>query len=346
MSLFSKRKRETSDADVSAGIDEFWRWWDGAAGELAEAVPAGRLAEHVDAVSERVAAIHPELAWEFGQGIHSEHQLTVTAGGDPPLRRIARRWLRSAPPSDRTWSFYDLRLPGPLDAVLSIGGAEVAFADVLVVAEQRATGLDVTVHHPVFASVPVDARGQIAFLCLDTALGEEATELWIGEIDWSVGDPDGSRSLAELPAMLAVVTQEFARDGKMGWFLAEAWTPHGPMLVRCLNRLSPVQAPDLDQHVAITAEFRAATSAGMPGPDDENDLANLESSLHAVMEEGAGQIVAVQTGGGRRTFHCYVDSTTSGADELKKAARGSAGARVRVRARLDPSWEAVRPFRV
>lgn len=342
MGLFGNRKREPSDG---VGIDGFWRWWDGAAEELAEAVPAGRLAEHVDAVSKRVAAIHPELAWEFGQGIHSEHQLTVTAGGDPTLRRIARRWMRSAPPSDQTWSYYDMRLPSSLDAVLRIGDAEVAFSDVRVVAEQRATGLDVTVHHPVFASVPAEVRGQIAFLSLDTALGEEATELWLGEIDWSVGDPAGSRPLAELPEMLAPVTQEYAPDGKMGWLLAEARTPLGPMLVRCLNRLSPVQAPDLDQHVAITAEFRAATSAGMPGPGDENDLANLERSLDAVLE-GVGQVVAVQTGGGSRTFHCYVDSTTSGADELKKAARSSAGARVRVHARLDPSWEAVKPFRV
>jgi hypothetical protein len=343
--LFSKRKREPSESDVRTGIEEFWRWWDGAAGELAEAVPAGRLVDHVNAVSARVAAIHPELAWEFGQGIHSEHQLTVTAGGDPALRRIARRWMRSAPPSDRMWSFYDMRLPGSLDSVLRIGDADVAFAEVRVAAEQRATGLDVTVHHPVFASVPTEACGQIAFLCLDTALGEEATELWIGEIDWSTEDPAGSRPLAELPGILAAVTQEYAPDGKMGWLLAEARTPHGPMVVRCLNRLMPVQAPNLDQHVAITIEFGAATSAGMPGPGEGDDLADLESILDAALT-GVGQIVAVQTGGGSRTFHCYVDSTTRGADELRKVGRSSAGTRVHVHARLDPSWEAVQSFRV
>jgi hypothetical protein len=341
---FSRGKRDKT-GDVGAGIEEFWRWWNGAAGELAEAVSAGRLADHVDAVSARVAAIHPELAWEFGKGIHTEHQLTVTAGGDPALRRIARTWMRSAPPSDRTWSFYDMRLPGSLDAVLRIGDAEVAFADVRVVAQRRATGLDVTVHHPVFSTVPVETRGQIGFLCLDTALGEEAAELWIGEVDWSAEDPAGSRSLAELPEMLAAVTQEYAPGGKMGWLLAEVRTPHGPMVVRCLNRLAPVQAPDLDQHVAITTEFHAATPAGMPGPGDDDYLADLESALGAAAD-GVGQIVAVQTGGGSRTVHCYVDSTTSGADELKKAASSSAGTRVRVQTRLDPSWEAVRPFRV
>jgi hypothetical protein len=343
--LFSKRKREPSDAEIGAGIEEFWRWWAGAARELAEAVPAGRLVDHADAVTERVDAIHPELAWEFGRGIHSEHQLTVTAGGDPALRRIARRWMRSAPPSDRMWSFYDMRLPGALDAVLRIGDAAVAFADVRVAAVRRATGLDVTVHHPVFASVSAETCHQIAFLCLDTALGEEATELWIGKTGWSVDDPVGSRPLAELPAMLAAVTQEYAPDGKMGWLLAEAQTPHGPMLVRCLNRLVSVQAPDLDQHVAITVEFRGVTQMGMPGPNDDQDLADLESTLEAAVN-GVGQIVAVRTGDGSRTFHCYVDSATSGAHDLRKAARGSAGAQVHVHARLDPSWEAVQPFRV
>lgn len=343
MSLFRKRKRETTDAELSAKLEEFWRWWDSAAGELADAVPAGRLAEHVDAVSERVNAIDPELAWEFGPGIHSEHQLTVTANGDPALRRIARRWRRSAPPSTLTWSYYDMRLPGSLDAVLRIEDAEVAFADVRVVAERRATGLDVTVYHPVFTAVPAEVRGQIAFLCLDAALGEETTELWIGEIDWALEEPAGSSPLAELPAMLALVTQEYAPEGKMGWLVAEARTPHGPMLVRCLNRLSPVQAPDLDHHVAITAEFRAGTSAGMPGPRDESDLADLERALSAAVD-GVGQVVAVQTGGGSRTFHVYADN--KGADDLKTKVRTFSGARVRVHAALDPSWDAVRPFRV
>lgn len=345
MGLFSKRKREPSDAEIGAGIEEFWRWWSGVAGELAEAVPAGRLVDHADAVNGRVEAIHPELAWEFGRGVHSEHQLTVTAGGDPALRRTARRWMRSAPPSDRVWSFYDMRLPGSLDVVLRTGDVEVAFADVRVTSVRRATGLDVTVHHPAFASAPAEACRQIAFLCLDTALGEEVTELWIGQIDWSVDDPEGSRPLAELPAMLAAVTQEYAPDGKMGWLLAEAQTPGGPMLVRCLNRLVSVQAPDLDQHVAITVEFRDAGQVGMPGPGDERNLADLESTLEATLD-GVGQIVAVRTGDGSRTFHCYVDSASNGAHDLRKAARGSGEARVHVHTRLDPSWEAVLPFRV
>lgn len=339
--MFSKCEREVSDADISAGIEEFWRWWDGVAGELAEAVPAGRLADHVNAVSRQVAAIHPELAWEFGRGIHSEHQLTVTAGGNPALRRVARRWMRAAPPSDQTWSFYDMRLPGSLDTVLKVADAEVAFADMRVAAERRATGLDVRVHHPVFASVPAEVCGQIAFLCLDAALGEEAVELWIGEIDWSLQALPRSRWLAELPAMLAAVTREYAPDGEMGWLLAEAHTPHGPRLVRCLNRLSPVQAPDLDQHVAVIAQFRTVTSTGMPGPGDEDVLADLERILDAVLE-GVGRMVAVQTGGGSRTFHCYIDSTSSGASKVTKAV----GARAQVHTRLDPSWAAVQPFRV
>lgn len=345
MGLFSKRKREPSDVEIGAGIEEFWRWWAEVAVELADAVPAGRLAEHADAVSARVDAIHPGLVWEFGRGIHSEHQLTVTAGGDPALRRVARRWMRSAPPSDRTWSFYDMRLPGALDAVLKIGDAEVAFVNVRVAAARRATGLDVTVHHPVFASASAETCAQIAFLCLDTALGEEATELWVGRIDWSVEDPEESRPLSELPAMLAPVTQEYAPDGKMGWLLAEARTPHGPMIVRCLNRLMSVQAPDLDQHVAVTVALGDPTEAGLPGPRDEQDLADLERALQVAVN-GVGQIVAVRTGDGSRTFHCYVDSATTGARDLKEAASVSAGARAHVHARLDPSWEAVQPFRV
>lgn len=31
LGLFRKRERETTDAELSAKLEEFWRWWDSAA---------------------------------------------------------------------------------------------------------------------------------------------------------------------------------------------------------------------------------------------------------------------------------------------------------------------------
>ena len=80
MGLFNRRRADTAErADARAGIEAFWQWWAVTAAEIADAVPAGRLDRYVDVVTRRVHAIDPGLAWEFGPGVHSEHQLTVTA---------------------------------------------------------------------------------------------------------------------------------------------------------------------------------------------------------------------------------------------------------------------------
>lgn len=345
MGLFGRRKPEPSaTVDPGAAIAAFWQWWSSSAADIAAAIPAGSLARFADVMTSQVHAIDPGLAWEFGAGTSSRHQLTVTAEGDPSLRRIARRWLRAAPPGDATWSFYDMRQPSALDSVLQIGDAELRFGDVRVVATRHGSALDVVMYHPLFAQLPEQVQRQITYLSLDSALGEEAVELWVGSIDQTLSEPTDSRALADLPAMLAGVIADAMPNGEMGWTLLRGDGPRGPVLVSCLNRLSPVQAPNHDEHVAVTVPFRDVTADGWPGAGSLNALRAFEDHLNSIVQ-GSGELVALETSGGFRTLHYYVDSTTPAADQLQAAVHGWDQGSVTLSAHPDPAWEAVALFR-
>ena len=340
-SLFGRRPNPRVTARA---IEAFWTWWAAHRDELAESIGDGTIQRWVDGMTSNVHGVDRGLAWEVAPGTSSRHRLTVTAGGDPELRRVARRWLRAAPPADAIWEYGDLRTASGLGHTLEIGGVQVQLEDLNVAASRRGTGLDVQVHHPVFGQLPEQLRAQISFLGLDSALGEEAVELWLGAIEAVPQRPEGARPLAELPALLAEVVAEASPEGEMGWTLLRGNGPKGPVLVSCLNRLSSVQAPDYDEHVAVTVPFSDATAEGWPGPGSLELLQALEDHLSRIVG-GSGQVVAVESCAGVRTLHFYVDSTTPAADQLRVAAGGWQQGTVGVRSRPDPSWAAVAAFR-
>ncbi len=343
MSLFRKKAPKRA-SDPAAAIAAFWQWWASSAADIAAAFPAGRLPEYAGDVRRRVHAIDPGLAWEFGPGVNSQYQLTVTAEGDAGLRRVARRWLRAAPPADAVWSFHDMRQPSGLDAYLDIGDAKLALKDVRVAVTRRGFGLDVAVHHRLFARLPEQAQRQIAFLCLDAALGEEAVELWVDEITIATREPRDSRPLGDLRGLLEQVIAEAMPDGEMGWSLAHGDGPRGSLLVTCLNRLSSVQAPDWDQHVVVTVPFLDVIEAGWAGEGSFNALRAFEEHLSGIVR-GSGHLVATETSGGVQTLHYYVDSTTPAAGQLEAATAGWDQGLVTVTTQLDPSWDGVRAYR-
>lgn len=175
-------------------------------------------------------------------------------------------------------------------------------------------------------------------------LGEEAVELWIGTIDPAVAAPHGSRPLAELPRLVAETVAEAMPNGEMGWSMLRADGPRGPVLVMCLNRLAPVQAPHHDEHVAVRVPFLDVTPDGWPGPGSLDRLRAFEDHLAELVRE-SGQLVAVETSGGVRTLHFYVDSTTPASAQLQVGTAGWDQGSITVSALNDPSWDAVKSFR-
>ncbi|MFN8189428.1 MAG: DUF695 domain-containing protein [Nocardioidaceae bacterium] len=349
MPLFRKK---ASAPDLAQGIDAFWAWWAAAGAAQTSAAIADRAPDRmVDELSRRVNGIHPGLAWELASGRRAQHVLVVSPEGNPDLRSAARRWLRAAPEPDATWEYADARQPVPdLDDIrLSLGKQTVCFGDTLVTARRVGHHFDVTVHHPVFEEIPVEAQLQITYLALDAALGEVDVETWIGEIEPAALAPLDAFPLHHLSRLVADLREELTdADGSPTWVILKGSGPEGPVMALAQVPLAPTTAPELDEHVAVAATYDQLTDEGFPGDPSLEALRTLEDRLADVLD-GRGRLVAHESSGGRRTLHFYVDSATGATGELLAAARdwrldGVAGV-VHTAAEPDPGWSAVRHLR-
>lgn len=323
----------------------FWAWWrDSGAAALTEAFDTGRTEGVAELVGPHVAAIHPGLAWEFAPGVVSRHSLTVSAEGDPTLRRTARVWLEAAPEADEVWSFHDLRRPGAVDADLDIDGVRVDLGEVTVAGERHGSALDVVVHHPRFPRLDEEARLRVTFLALDTALGEELVELWLGTVATSDEPPEGARPLSELPQLLAPVVSDAMPDGEMGWALLHGTTEAGPAIALARNRLSSVQAPLLSHVATVVVPFTDVTPSGLPAEGTLDALRALEDDLIAAVGRH-GMLLATETCGGTRWLHFAVDPDAPAADRLRSGAADWPQGDVTVDVTDDPAWETVAHLR-
>ena len=339
------RRRSEQSGRGGDPVADFWSWWRGSgAATLARAFDTGRVDGVAQLVEPRVRAIHPGLAWEFAPGALSRHALTVTADGDPALRRTARRWLQAAPDADTTWSFHDLRQPGTLDVTLDIGGVHVALDGTTVAAERHGTSLDVVVHHPAFPGLDEEGRLRVTFLALDAVLGEELVELWLGTVATSETPPPHSRPLGELPRLLAPVVADAMPEGEMGWALLHGTTEAGPAIAIARNRLAPVQAPLLSQVATVVVPFTDRTPAGLPEEPTLEALRALEDDLISAVGRH-GMLLATETCGGTRWLHFAVDPDAECADVLRSGVAGWPQGQASVDTTDDPSWEAVAHLR-
>lgn len=181
-----RRPRKPPKQQVAEEIAAFWTWWASVEDQLAtidRAPPSDAVLEGMDA---RLKAMHRDLAWELGPGVHTRHALTVSPDGVSALRSLTAAWKAAAPPS-RDWEFFDVRPPVPGQAgalVLETAGGEVAGSDVQVAIfdDEDHHRLDVWVHHPTMKKVGKRQRWSLAFLLVDAALGEANVATWIRTI--------------------------------------------------------------------------------------------------------------------------------------------------------------------
>jgi hypothetical protein len=349
VALFSRgRSREKTAAAQAAAIDAFWAWWrDTGSAAFAAAIADGEPARMVDDISGHVHAIHPELAWETGPGILREHTLTVTAEGNPELRAVARRWLRAAP-VDPVWDFADARQPSPgLDGLaIGIEDHTIDVESVRVTARVEGFEADVVVYHPAFPALPAETRAQLAFILLDSALGEVAVETWIGAITPATVEPLDAFPLAGLTAVVReLATRSVSGDGEPTWLLLQGQAPDGsPVIASAQVPLKAVTAPELDTYVRVEVPYADRNEGGLPGPGSLAALRGLEEHVTARLE-GSGRVLAHETHAGTRVLHVYVDGSTPAPDQVKAAVTAWDQGPVQVQTSPDPGWRKVAHLR-
>lgn len=346
MGLFRRRSGDPSDA-----INDFWVWWSGVGADAcAEAIADREPGRIADQVSAKVAAIHPDLAWELAAGEVSEHKLVLTAEGNPDLRPLARRWVLAAPAADPTWSYDDHRGPVQDAEGVTLGAGpvapEIGFREVVIGARRSGARVDVTVYHPVFADLPEEARIQVAFLALDSALGENDTELWVGEIATATVRPMDGFGLHALRSLVADIRRDSVdEDGRPGWALLQGEGPAGPVLATARAPLHPLFGPTFTRHAAAVVPYLERTDAGFPAAEALDALRELEDAIIATVGED-GLLVAHESSAGNRTFHLYLDPECDAVDRLLGLLDPWPGGDVRIKVTDgDPGWESVRHLR-
>lgn len=340
MALFGKRRDSSGEA-----IEAFWSWWtDGGSGQVAMADPASGTAPLLDP---RVHAIADGLAWELAPGTEAAHLLVVTADGDPALRAIARRWLAAAPPADFVWSYADSRQPAANIAgrVLNMDGHDMDLGEVQVGVRRTGSRIDVTVFHPKLDELPVDSRMATCFLILDTALGEEMTETWIGELAPVTTPPLDGFGLPGLRAVVRDLREEFTdADGEPQWISLQGNGPRGPVVASAQVPLAAAWAPALDRHIVVAVPYRDKDAEGLPGSSGAAELARLKQHVTDRLE-GQGRVVAQEASGGLCLMHVYADSSTPAAEQIKAAVAGWPDGSVKVNDESDPGWSGVAHLR-
>jgi hypothetical protein len=323
-------------------VESFWEWWTASGRLAAEAgIANGAYGRFTTTMTNRVHAIHRDLAWELAPGTRADHALVVTAAGVPEHRRLAEQWYQQSPAVSTTWEYHPARQASPesLANILEFGAHRLNLRDLafdLRVDNDRQV-IDAVVFHSLFAEMPSEERRQVGFLALDWALGEDGVTRWIGSFDTAI-----TRPAAGLPAEGLIETVEAlaSRASKPGWALLHGRRNGAVVLASLAVPAKWIDHPLMDQHFEVALPFGDQTPEGLPVPGSLDQLRELEDELTQHLPPHA-LLVAHETTRGVRTFHLYADSDDRALTELVRAAvSGWPGATVN--ASLDAGWRAIR----
>ena len=326
--------------DADAGIAAFWPWWAGLDADARLKLATGQDPALMDALSQRVAAMHAALAWEFGPGRTSEHALTLSGEGDPVLRLVAERWRRAGPGDDPTWSYQTTRQAVARDELL---GVTLRYEDVdlklgetqlAVVRNERRPRLDLELWHPGFVRLSESSRGAAAFILLDQTLGEDATERWIGAMEVTSippAKPIDLLGLGDEVAKLVATTKENSH------VVAEGKDPDtGQPLVFTLDvTIGRWDHPFHDTWCDVSLPY-AANAQGMPNENDLATLYDLDDEIVALLGTDALRVGSA-TGAGHRHVWLYVDGDSEAVGKTQGWASKQT-VKVEVATKFDPGW--------
>lgn len=320
-------------------ISAFWKWWPSSAPGFAESFSTGEHSEElIAAMNAHVSAIGEGLDWEFGPGHEAEHHLSLSSHGDPELRIVAERWRERAPTADATWEFHAARQPHPEpDLTLTIDEVEVKLGEIrydLDVEEDRARVV-VTGWHPAYATIAdASLRRRILFIALDTLLGEDEVERWIG----AVSTADEPIEDGVTPSDLRDTVQELSELSKDDmWQMLRGEDDGKPVLVVVDRAVKRADHWLKDTLLRIRVTLASANDEGIPSKDESEILNEAEDALVASL--GAHAVyLARETRTGARTLFFHV-AESSPALDIAARWKPTPEHAVEVEAERDPAWE-------
>lgn len=279
---------------------DFWTWWSRGRDRVAQAINSGGFDDRLIAeIAAAVRTIHPAMAWELAPGRAAQHAFCVSPEGNAEVRQAAVRWLASAPLPDATWEYHASKQPAQRLMGLEVAGRHYDLEQMRTVPswDPSRRRVDVRLWHPGFVEAPQPVQLQVAFVFLDSLVGEDDVERWIGQID-ILDASTGGLPPAELSAEIGRRRSEPPGDDT--WVVREVTNPSGQVEILSANAaLKRIDHPFHDHHVTIAVVMGVDR---MPNAVESAALDAEEDDLRKRLGDVA-VFVGHSTGVGGRTMH-------------------------------------------
>lgn len=322
-------------------IGAFWAFWREQRPAIEAAIPAHRLEEWVEPIAARASAIHPDLDWEFGPGLRARHYFCLSGKGNPDLRVLTERWRLAGPGDDATFEFHAARPCVGYDPEVLLEFEGTAFPlsgfRVAVEEDEGRERLHLRVHHPAFAQVHDPVRGYASYVALDTVLGEDEAERWLGGVDLEEALPPGALDLGGLRERVADLRRRATGER---FAVLRGTLPSGAPTFATVNRaIKRLDHLLLDTHWQAVIQLADPTDDGLATSEEAEELNQLEDDLLARLGRDAVYI-GRETQEGTRVLHLHAAAAGPAGPRLEAWAGLllAAGRQVELRASLDPGW--------
>jgi hypothetical protein len=186
---------------ILSAIDDWWSAFAARCGDILALFTGQQEWDLTSWMHDTLQAINPHLMWEFGPGLEHGHRLVITPEYRFGLSPLVEEILGRAPELE-DWSFFGHRLAEPCEHALAAVEARTGVPS-------AATGLkwapgqfgmtNIAVEFPkAFLRENEDLALHHAFVFVETLLGEEALNIWTGQLSVQKKSWGGKR-LAALP---------------------------------------------------------------------------------------------------------------------------------------------------
>ena len=181
----------------------------------------------------------------------------------------------------------------------------------------------------------------IAFLLLDSALGEDGVERWLGSIETTTEAPEGAVPFAEL---LAAVTELEEKATGESFSLLQGETEDGkPLFVTCNMSLKRIAHLLHTVHVAVDVAILDQNPQGLTTQADADVLNALEDDLSAALGTHAVYF-GRETTPGHRVMHWYTLDDSPAERIIAEWAHRCPERRPQVTLTRDPTWDYVKRY--
>lgn len=136
------------------------------------------LGSHLDTVV--------DIAFEAGKNAGGTYDLVFTGEGDKTKNFLTSYLVKRAPKElSSTWNFYSTRQKMGVDFGIRMYGVEVSLRDLIVypTIDTERRKVNVEIYSKKLSGLSKDEKMSLVFICLDSAIGENYTECYVGTIE-------------------------------------------------------------------------------------------------------------------------------------------------------------------